>query len=262
MTRELEGKSIVVTGAGRGIGEAIARDLAKAGASVTIGDVDGATAAAAAKRIADEGGKAIGVAANVVDRAQVAKLLDAAEAAFGPLYGIVNNAGIAQIRSFLDITEDDWRKTMEVNSLGVMICMQEAAKRLIAQGKGGRIVNMASIAGKQGYEPLAHYCASKFSVVGFTQAGAKAFGKHQITVNAICPGVVGTEMWRTIAKQFFDQGLAETPTSAFDAFAAGAVLGRSSVPEDLAGVCRYFMSEAGGFTTGQSVNVDGGMVYD
>ncbi len=143
MTRELEGKSIVVTGAGRGIGEAIAKDLAKAGALVTIGDVDGATAAAAAKRIGDDGGKAIGVAANVVDRAQVAKLLDAAQAAFGPLHGIVNNAGIAQILPFLEITEDDWRRTMEVNSLGVMICMQEAAKRLIAQGKGGRIVNMA-----------------------------------------------------------------------------------------------------------------------
>jgi meso-butanediol dehydrogenase/(S,S)-butanediol dehydrogenase/diacetyl reductase len=262
MTRELEGKSIVVTGAGRGIGEAIARGLAAAGARVTIGDIDAATATAAAKRISDEGGQAIGVAANVVERKQVAALLDAAQAAFGPLYGIVNNAGIAQILPFLLITEDDWRRTMEVNSLGVMICMQEAAKRLVAQGKGGRIVNIASIAGKQGYEPLAHYCASKFSVIGFTQAGAKAFGRHQITVNAICPGVVGTEMWRTIAQQFYDQGLAETPTSAFDAFAAGAVLGRSSVPEDLTGVCRYFMSEAGGFTTGQSVNVDGGMVYD
>lgn len=261
MARELEGKSIVVTGAGRGIGEAIARGYAKAGAHVTIGDIDAGNAAAAAKRITDEGGTAIGVGVDVIKRAQVVAMLDAAEKAFGPLYGMVNNAGIAQIKSFLEITEDDWRRTMEVNSLGVMIGIQEAARRMIAHGKGGRIVNTASIAGKTGFEPLGHYCASKFSVVGFTQVAAKAFGRHQITVNAICPGIVGTEMWRSIGQQFYEMGLAKTPTEAFEQFSSQLLLGRSSVPEDLVGVALYFMSEGGSYITGQSINVDGGMVY-
>ena len=144
MARELEGRSIVITGAAQGIGEAIAQGLAASGANITIGDLDKERSEAAAARIRDQGGKAIGVAANVVDRAAVKALLDAAEKSFGPLHGIINNAGIVQTKSFLDITEQDWRRIMEVNSLGVMIGMQEAARRLIAQGGGGKIVNMAS----------------------------------------------------------------------------------------------------------------------
>ncbi len=261
MARELEGRSIVITGAAQGIGEAIAQGLAASGANITIGDLDKERSEAAAARIRDQGGKAIGVAANVVDRAAVKALLDAAEKSFGPLHGIINNAGIVQTKSFLDITEQDWRRIMEVNSLGVMIGMQEAARRLIAQGGGGKIVNMASGAGKQGFEPLAHYCASKFSVVAFTQAGAKAFGAHRINVNCICPGVVTTEMWKTIGREYREAGLGATDNTAYELFTAGITLGRSSTPDDLVGVSRFLMSPDSDYMTGQSLVVDGGMVF-
>jgi meso-butanediol dehydrogenase/(S,S)-butanediol dehydrogenase/diacetyl reductase len=127
------------------------------------------------------GGTAIGVAADVVSRAAVKSILDAAQNAFGALHGIINNAGIAQTKPFLDITEDDWLRIKQVNSLDVMIGKQEAAPRLIGQGNGGEIVNTASIACKQGFEPLAHYSASKFSVVGFTRLAQKRLGVTEST---------------------------------------------------------------------------------
>lgn len=261
MTNELEGRSIVITGAGRGIGEALARGLAAAGARITVADIDEATAKTVAKRIVDDGGRAIGVAVDVVDRAQVAAMFDAASHAFGSLHGIINNAGIAQTRPFLEITAEDWRRVMDVNGLGVLIGMQEAAKQLISAGRGGRIVNMSSVAGKQGFEPLAHYSASKFSAIALTQAGAKAFGRHGINVNAICPGVVATPMWKDIGRGYREAGLGETDESAFDHFSAGILLGRPSTPGDLVGIARFLMSDAGNYVTGQAIVVDGGMVF-
>ena len=117
--------------------------------------------------------------------------------------------------------------------------MQEAAKRMIEQGTGGSIVNTASIAGKQGYEPLAHYSASKFAVVALTQAGARAFAKDKIRVNAICPGVVATDMWKLIDRGFKDSGLTSRDNEAFETFAATALLGRGSRPDDMAGVAMF-----------------------
>lgn len=261
MSDLLRKRSIVVTGAARGIGKEIAQGLAAAGAMVTVADIDQQAAEQAAMRIRQKGGQAIGVAVDVVDRAAVKGMLDCAQAAFGPLHGIVNNAGVAQTRPFLDITEADWRMVMEVNSLGVMICMQEAARLMVSQGGGGKIVNMASVGGKQGFEPLAHYCASKFSVVAFTQAAAKALGKHRITVNAICPGVVATDMWRVIGEGYREAGLGDTDETAFDDFSAGILLGRPSTPEDLTGIARFLMSSDSDYMTGQAVVVDGGMVF-
>lgn len=261
MNQLLAGKSIVITGAARGIGEAIAQGLAAAGAAITIGDLDKKSAEATAGRICSAGGKAIGVSVNVTDRSTVVAMIKASCDAHGPLHGIVNNAGIAQTKIFTEITEQDWRRIMEVNSLGVLICMQEAAKVLIAQKSGGKILNVASIAGKQGFEPLAHYSASKFSVVAFTQAGAKAFGQHRINVNAICPGIVATKMWDDIGRGFREAGLAEKDEDAFNQYAEGILLGRSSTPEDLAGVSRFLMSSESDYMTGQALVVDGGIIF-
>lgn len=261
MPNDVKGRSIVVTGAGRGIGEAIARGLAADGAMLTVADIDAANAEAVAGRIGDAGGQAIGVVVDVTRRDSVAAMLDSAIKAFGPIDALFNNAGIAQTRSFLSITEEDWRRVMDVNGLGVLIGMQEAAKRMIAQGGGGKIVNTASIAGKQGYEPLAHYCASKFGVVALTQAGARAFAPHRINVNAICPGVVATEMWKVIDRGFRDEGLTEREDEAFERFAATIPLGRPSVAEDLVGVARFLASSDADYVTGQSIMVDGGMVF-
>ena len=146
-------------------------------------------------------------------------------------------------------------------ALGVMIGIQEAARQMMAQGTGGKIINTASIAGKQGYEPLAHYCASKFGVVALTQAAARAFGARQITANCICPGVVATEMWKVIDKGFKDEGLTSRDNEAFETFSAGILLGRPSTADDLVGVARFLASGASDYMTGQSLVVDGGMVF-
>jgi meso-butanediol dehydrogenase/(S,S)-butanediol dehydrogenase/diacetyl reductase len=265
MTTALNGRSVIVTGAGRGIGAAMARALAAAGGKLTIADIDAASAEAIAGEIRAAGGEAIAVQADVTQRAAVKAMIAAAVEAHGRLDVVFNNAGIAQTRPFLSITEDDWHRVMDVNGLGVLIGMQEAVKQFQAQGKdatgfGGRIVNTASIAGKQGYEPLAHYSASKFAVVALTQAAARAFGKDGISANAICPGVVATDMWKVIDKGFKDEGLTGRDGEAFETFSQGILLGRPSASEDLAGVAVFLASAASDYMTGQSLVVDGGMV--
>jgi meso-butanediol dehydrogenase/(S,S)-butanediol dehydrogenase/diacetyl reductase len=261
MPTNIENKNIIVTGAGRGIGAEIARGLAADGARLTVADLSEETAGAVAAEIRQAGGTAIGVAVDVRQRESVRAMIDQAVQAHGRLDVIFNNAGVAQTKPFLDITEDDWRFVTDVNALGVLICMQEAIRRMQAQGNGGKIVNTASIAGKQGYEPLAHYSASKFAVVALTQAAARAFGKDHINVNAICPGVVATDMWKVIDGGFREHGLTSRENEAFDTFAGIAVLGRPSTPQDLVGVARFLASSDSDFMTGQSLLVDGGMVF-
>lgn len=260
MSNSVKGRSIIVTGAGRGIGESIARGLAASGAQLTIADIDEANAAKVAGAITGAGGKAIAVKVDVVDRGSVRRMIAATVETYGRLDAMFNNAGIAQVRKFLDITEEDWRRVLEVNGLGVLIGMQEAIKQFIAQGGGGKIINTASIAGKQGYEPLAHYSASKFAVVALTQAAARAFGSHKINVNAICPGVVATDMWKLIDKGFKDEGLTSRENEAFETFSAGILLGRPSASDDLVGVSEFLASSGSDYVTGQSFVVDGGMV--
>ena len=261
MPTNIENKSIIVTGAGRGIGAEIARGLAADGARLTVADLSEETAGEVAAEIRQAGGTAIGVAVDVRQRESVRAMIDQAVQAHGRLDVIFNNAGVAQTKPFLDITEDDWRFVTDVNALGVLICMQEAIRRMQAQGDGGKIINTASIAGKQGYEPLAHYSASKFAVVALTQAAARAFGKDHINVNAICPGVVATDMWKVIDGGFREHGLTSRENEAFDTFAGIAVLGRPSTPQDLVGVARFLASSDSDFMTGQSLLVDGGMVF-
>ncbi|CAM5768684.1 SDR family oxidoreductase [Labrys miyagiensis] len=258
----LEGKSIIVTGGARGIGLAMARGLAEGGAHVAVADLNAADARATAETLAVGGGKTIGLEVDVRDRSSVKRMVEATVSAYGRLDVLFSNAGIAQVRPFLDITEDDWHTVMNVNGLGVLIGMQEAIKVFRAQGRGGKLVNTASIAGKQGYDPLAHYCASKFSVVALTQAAARGFGPEGITANAICPGVVATPMWQVIDQGFQDHGLSKSPQEAFNNFAASAVLGRPSQAGDLTGVARFLASSESDFMTGQTLIVDGGMIFD
>ena len=261
MPTNIDGKAIIVTGAGRGIGAEIARGLAADGARLTVADLSADTAHSVVEDIQRAGGSAIAVTVDVRKRDSVRAMIDETVSAHGRLDVIFNNAGVAQTKPFLDITEEDWRFVTDVNALGVLIGMQEAIKRMVAQGGGGKIINTASIAGKQGYEPLAHYCASKFAVVALTQAAARAFGKDRINVNAICPGVVATDMWKVIDSGFREHGLTSRENEAFDTFAQTAVLGRPSTAHDLVGVARFLASPDSDFMTGQSLLVDGGMVF-
>ncbi len=260
MPKDLNERSIIVTGAGRGIGEAIAQGLAAEGAWVTVADIDGTSAENVAAAIRAEGGTAIPATVDVSRRESVEAMITDAVEEHGKLDVIFNNAGIAQVRPFLSITESDWQEIMDVNAMGCLICMQEAIKQMLDQEEGGKIINTASIAGKQGYDPLAHYCASKFAVVALTQAAARAFGSEGITVNAICPGVVNTEMWRVIDRGYLDEGLTERENEAFESFSEGILLGRPSVAQDLVGVALFLASSDSDYMTGQTLIVDGGMV--
>ncbi len=261
MTAErLKGKVCIVTGAGRGIGRAIAGRLAEEGAGVGIADIDEAAAQAAAKDIAGAGGQALGLACDVADRDSVRTTIQAMVDQMGRLDVIFNNAAVAEIRPFMQVREQDWQRLMNVNGLGVLICMQEAARQMISQGNGGRIINTSSIAGREGYDLQPHYSASKFAVIALTQAGARAFAEHGITVNAFGPGVVHTELWEQLDKEFMEQGLSKAPGEAMAGFASRALLGRHSTPQDLVGVAAFLASDDAGYITGQTIMVDGGMV--
>ena len=260
MTESVQGKVVIVTGSGRGIGAGIARDLAAKGAKLVIADVNGDAAKAVASAISAEGGAAHAAAADVSDRASVKALIGETVSHFGRLDVMFNNAGISQTCPFLDVTEDDFNRIMKINGLGVLIGTQEAARQMIAQGGGGKIINTASIAGKQGYPLFAHYCASKFAVVAITQAAARALADHRITVNCFGPGVVATELWQQLDREFMEHGLTSSPEQAINEFSQSILLGRVSVPKDITGVTTFLASPASDYITGQTVMVDGGMV--
>lgn len=259
MAGRLEGKACIVTGAARGIGQGIAERLAAEGARLIVADLDAEGARRTAETIAAKGGTARGIGCDVTKRAEVEALIRASVDAFGGLDIIFNNAGIAETKPLLDITDADWHRMMNVNALGVLLCMQVAARQMIAQGRGGKIINTASVAGKQAVAHCAHYCASKFAVVALTQAGARAWGAEGITVNAFCPGIVETEMWAKIDREF--RALPTTPkgTTLADANTAFP-LQRFSAPEDIAGLAAFLASDDSDYITGQAIQVDGGMV--
>jgi meso-butanediol dehydrogenase/(S,S)-butanediol dehydrogenase/diacetyl reductase len=183
----------VVTGAASGIGRAIAAGLAADGFSVVVADLDEANGRAAAKEIAGSTqGRAIFQRVDVTDRASIRAAVDVCTHEFGSIKVMVNNAGFNKPEAFLEASETVWHKIMDVNALGMMIGIQEAAKAMIAAGIKGKIINTASIAGRTGYPDFAPYCASKFAVVALTHAGARALASKGITVNAFAPGVVDT----------------------------------------------------------------------
>ena len=259
MTRtELGG--VVVTGGARGIGLAVARNLAATGYGAVIADLDEAAGQAAAAQIAAEGGKAIFHKVDVADRASVAAAIAGCERAFGHLHAIVNNAGFNRPQNFLETTEENWNQIMKVNGLGVMIGIQEAAKAMIASGHKGRIVNTASIAGRSGDGQWAPYCASKAAVISLTQAAARALAPHGITVNAFAPGVVETDLWTQLDLDLIALGAASRPGEAMENFSRNIPLGRTSRPEDIVGTVAFLISPASSYMTGQCLMIDGGMV--
>src|SRR4051812_11331367 len=198
----LEGKRAIVTGAGSGMGHAIAVRFAEEGANVMIADLNHAAALQVAEEITAIGSQAIAVPVDVRDQAQVQEMVDTAASRFGGLDVLVNNAGVGKIIPFLDTTEQDWDFMFDVNCKGLLWCSQAAARAMIAQGRGGKIVNLASQAGRRGEALVLAYCASKAAVISMTQSMALALAPHKINVNAIAPGIVDTPFWEEVDRQF------------------------------------------------------------
>jgi meso-butanediol dehydrogenase/(S,S)-butanediol dehydrogenase/diacetyl reductase len=256
----IEGKVSIVTGSGSGIGRAIGLRLASEGASVLFADLDGAKAEESAAQARAAGGKASAITTDVTQREQVRQMVARAASEYGQLDIIFNNAGINKPQRFLETTEENWDRIMRVNGLAVLIGTQEAAKQMIKQGTGGKIINTASIAGRQGYPNIAPYCASKASVIMITQAAAKALAEHKITVNGFSPGVVDTPLWAQLDQDHMEIGDSSKPGEAMQNFAAGILLGRVSTPDDITGLALYLASSGSDFITGQVITVDGGMM--
>ncbi|KPP87558.1 MAG: meso-butanediol dehydrogenase / (S,S)-butanediol dehydrogenase / diacetyl reductase [Rhodobacteraceae bacterium HLUCCA08] len=259
----VSGRSCIVTGAAQGIGRAIGEALLDEGADVCFADINGAkvaeVAAANADRAAAQGARVTHAAVDVTDRAQVRAMIDHAVGVFGKLDVKFNNAGVNKPMNFMDVTEDNWNFIMGVNGLGCMIGMQEAARQMIAQGSGGKIVNTASIASRQGFDNVAPYCASKWAVVSLTQSGARDLAKHGISVTGFAPGVVATEMWEQVDRDLMEIGAAERPGQAMEAFSSEILKGRVATPADITGTTTFLASADSDYMTGQIVMIDGGM---
>lgn len=260
MTGRVEGTRILVTGAGSGMGRAISIALAEEGAKVTLFDRDGAAAEETKAQITAAGGTAISVAGDVTKRDEVKSAVQASADEFGGLDVMFAIAGLITPMHFLDTTEENWRRTLDVNGLGTLICQQEAAKQMIAQGTGGKLILTSSIAGRQGYPNFASYCASKFAVTALVQAAARALAENKITCNAFAPGVVDTPLWRKLDLDIMELGDTSSPGQAFEEFSGGILAGRAGEAKDVIGTALYLASHDSDYMTGQIVMIDGGMV--
>jgi NAD(P)-dependent dehydrogenase (short-subunit alcohol dehydrogenase family) len=249
----LTGKVALVTGGGSGIGAAIAWVLADAGALVAIGDLDGGTAAAVAGGLPGTAPK-LGVRLDVTDRDATDQAVTQVEQDLGPVEVLVNNAGISSVAPFLDISDQDWDRLMGVNLRGVLVVTQRVLPAML-QRRSGRIINISSMAGKEGLPNLAHYCATKFGVIGLTQSLAKEVAAHNVTVNAVCPGVVRTPLWDDPDTGILRRLGGET---GWQAFLSGIPLGRPQSAEDIGHACAYLASGLAGNITGEALNVSGG----
>ncbi|GBQ83453.1 oxidoreductase [Gluconacetobacter johannae DSM 13595] len=256
----MNGKVALVTGAGQGIGRGIALRLAKEGARLALVDIRNDALTAVAQEIEALGGKVATFVADVGDRAQVQAAVDHAEQELGGFDVIVNNAGIAQVQAIASVTPEEVERIFRINVQGVLWGIQAAAAKFIARGHGGKIINACSIAGHEGFALLGVYSATKFAVRALTQAAAKEYASRKITVNAYCPGVVGTDMWTEIDRRFSDitgAKLGET----YRKYVDGIALGRAETADDVAGLVAYLAGPDSDYMTGQSILIDGGMVY-
>jgi len=257
MDTSLKGKVAVVTGGARGIGRGIVLTLARAGADVLIADLLEPAMAETAAEVAALGRRARTLKVDVTRADDHAAMVQEAVLSLGGLDILVNCAGVISIHPVESLQEKDWDFVMGVNAKGTFLGCKAVLAHMKAHG-GGRIVNVASIAGKEGFANLAHYSASKFAVVGFTNALAKEVARDGITVNAICPGIVRTDMWDKLADEWKTEG-----ESVEDSWARHQLTlipqGRAQTPEDMGRLALFFATMDN--VTGQSVNVDGGFTF-
>lgn len=247
----LSGRTAIVTGAGRGLGQTMASALAQAGAAVAVFDVNLADAEASAESIRSSGAQAIAAQIDVTDGEQVQQGIQQAVETFGSVDILVNNAGVTTRSPFEDLPEEDWQRVLDVNLGGVYQCSRWMAKYLISQNKPGSIINIASISGFVGNRGglNSHYCTTKGGVIALTRSLAVEWAHYHLRVNAIAPGYFVTPMTdrlKNINPAFYDELVGRVP------------LGRFGNPPDLSGAVIYLASDASAFVTGHILVIDGG----
>ncbi len=268
---ELQGKTAIVTGGARGIGRGIAVALAHQGAAVAVADLYTPTQGSGGYTLSTEtdvqktvesltglGAKAIGVSVDVTRIDQIEAMVAAVSQKLGPIDILCNNAGVVHFHATPEMTEEDWDAIMDVNLKGVFLCCRAVLPDMMERRRG-RIINTASVAGKTPSAGLAAYCASKSAVIGFTQSLALEMAPYDITVNAVCPGILGTSMWLDHLIEKRSQDLEDDREAALQRFVADRIpLGRPQTPEDV-GQAVVYLAQADN-VTGVALNVSGGMV--
>jgi 3-oxoacyl-[acyl-carrier protein] reductase len=244
---DLEGKCAVVTGGGRGIGKSICLALARKGADVAAVDVLEAEVSATAKELEDLGRKAAGIVCDVTSPADVQAMFSRVVDGLGGVHILINNAGITRDGLLMRMSDDDWRKVIDVNLSGVFNCCREASKYFIKQ-RFGRIVNISSVVGLMGNAGQVNYSASKAGVVGLTKSVAKELASRGVTANAVAPGYIDTEMTRAISDEARSRLTGLIPVA------------RLGTVDDVANVVAFLVSDEAGYITGQVIKVDGGML--
>jgi 3-oxoacyl-[acyl-carrier protein] reductase len=244
---ELTGKVAFITGAAQGIGKAIARLLAEAGADVVVADLDLPKAQETAKEISEHGFKALPIKINVVSFDEVKQAADSVMAQWGRLDILVNNAGITRDALLLRMKEEDWNLVLDVNLKGTFHCTK-AFLPLMTKRREGKIVNIASIVGVIGNAGQANYAASKAAVIGFTRTVAREYASRGINVNAVAPGFIETAMTHGLSPEVRENLYKQIP------------MGRLGTPQDVAHAVRFLVSESAAYITGQVIHVNGGML--
>jgi meso-butanediol dehydrogenase/(S,S)-butanediol dehydrogenase/diacetyl reductase len=259
MTR-FAGQTVFVTGGNKGIGRGIAKRFAEEGAKVAIAAIEKDTADAADALANETGAEILGLTLDVTDAKAVQEAYEEAEAKLGTISVSVQNAGVITIAKVENLTEREWDLNLDVNTKGVFLCCQEAVRRFRASGTRGRLINTASGQARQGFIYTPHYAASKFGVVGLTQSLAKELAREGITVNAICPGIIHTEMW-DYNDRVWGQMLGEYgPGELMAEWVEGIPMGRAGTPAEVGALVAFLASADAAYITGQTINVDGGLI--
>jgi len=259
MENRFEGSGVLVTGGAAGMGRAIATAFAGEGAKVVVADVNADRVTKTAEELSEGGAEVSSLGCDVTDPAQVEEMIAQGSERLDGIDILVNNAGVITMDKTVDVSPEDWDFVMDVNAKGVFLCVRAVIPGMLEQG-GGKIVNIASQAGKRGYKLFAHYCASKAAVIVFSKGVALEVAPT-IRINCVCPGIVNTEM---MDREYVweEEMTGESQESIKERWMSGIPMGRFQEPEHVAAVVQFLASDAASEMTGQAINVTGGMVME